>query len=754
MAKTPIKYYQVDPWMVEEKGFDKTKSEVSESIFCLANEYMGVRGFFDETYQGNSLIGTYFNGIYEEPPKQETGGYRGISHKSHFMVNAVNWLKTDILVNDEILDLNKVEFSDFSRSISFKSGELVRTFIYKNIKFTFSRFLDMVNYHQGYQKIIIEPLNEDINLKLVTGLDYQIKHWHHFKFWKVDELINNNNYQLVRAHTKKTKQRIYTAFKFNCNYGNKQAVLTNNQVLASWDETITKEKPFILIKKTSHLKSRDQLVTNVELVETLIKTIDNFDYQDALNRNIKYWNKVWENNDIIINGDAQNQQGIRFCIFQMQQTLQGIDPLSNIGAKGLTGEAYSGHAFWDTETCCLPFFLLNNPPAARDLLLFRYHTLPQAKLRAKELDCEGACYPIATLNGNEACNLWQHASLQFQPTTGVCFGIYHYVNVTKDIVFLYDYGAEMLIETSRFLMTRGSWNNNHTKFGYYGVMGPDEFQMMVNHNVYTNYMAKRSLMYTVETLKQMEKDDNDKYQILVNKCHITDNEIKAIEEVIKYMVILYDDDTKLFEQHQGYYDLPHIEIDKIPVSEFPLYDHWSYDRLYRNDMIKQPDVLMMMYLYNQSFTYEQKLNNYNFYEPRTIHESSLSPSIHSVLALELGKLDQGLSFFGYATRMDLDDYNRNTKEGIHITSIASAWANIVYGFGGVRTDGELLKIAPCVPNNWQSYQFKMKYLGCNIKVNVDKKQVVITTDKQIGITVYQKYWQIEQVLIVELPHDN
>lgn len=182
-------------------------------------------------------------------------------------------------------------------------------------------------------------------------------------------------------------------------------------------------------------------------------------------------------------------------------------PSDNIGAKGLTGEAYSGHAFWDSETYCLPFYLFNEPEAARNLLLFRYHTLKQAKARAKDLDCEGACYPIATLNGEEGCNLWQHASTQFQPSTGVAYGIFHYVNVTKDIDFIFDYGMEMLLEITKFLLTRGQWNSRHTHFGFYGVMGPDEFQLMVNHNTYTNYMAKATFDYTLSLLNEFRTQE-------------------------------------------------------------------------------------------------------------------------------------------------------------------------------------------------------------------------------------------------------
>jgi maltose phosphorylase len=449
-------------------------------------------------------------------------------------------------------------------------------------------------------------------------------------------------------------------------------------------------------------------------------------------------------NDIEIKGDPINQQGIRYCLFQLVGTYQGVSEHNNIGAKGLTGEAYSGHAFWDSETYCLPVYLFTNPKAARNLLMFRYNTLEHARKRAKELDCLGACYPIATLNGDEACDLWQHASLQFQPTSAVAYAIWHYVKNTKDEDFLINYGFEMLVEIARFFSSRGQFNQDKTKFGYYGVMGPDEFQMMVNHNTYTNYMAKASMKYMIDIFSRYK--DYPKVNEVVKKLRLSETEISNMILQCELMYIPYQEQNKLYEQHEGFFDLPHINIHDIPVADFPLYAHWSYDRIYRNDMIKQPDVLMLMFLYNSSFDLETKKVNYDFYEPKTIHESSLSPSIHSIFASEIGYKKQAMDFFGFATRMDLDDYNRNTKEGLHLTSIAAAWVNIVYGFGGLRSDGDILKIAPYCPEQWDSYQFNLHYFDANLKIIVNKKYVEIILDKDLSepIMIYQNTYQLKK----------
>lgn len=451
-----------------------------------------------------------------------------------------------------------------------------------------------------------------------------------------------------------------------------------------------------------------------------------------------YWAQVWAESDIAIEGDPENQQGIRFCIFQLYQTYHGDNPGFNIGAKGLTGEAYRGLAFWDTESYCLPFYIFNNPKAARSLLEFRYQSLPQALKRAKELDCEGAFYPIATIDGTESCDLWQHSNLQLHVGTAVAYGLRHYVNITGDKDFLYEKGAEMLIQISRFYATRGQWGQQSGKYGYFGVMGPDEFQLMVNNNCYLNLMAKKLFEYTLEVLEAMRGEAAAAYGELATRIGLTDEEQKDWQNKAQHMKIPKDERTGIFEEHDGFFDLPHLDIHAIPVTEFPLYSHWSYDRLYRYDMIKQPDVLMFMFLYSSEYSLEEKRANYDYYEPRCIHESSLSPSIHSILAAEIGRSEEAYRFFEFATRLDLDNYNRNTREGLHTTSIAAAWMNIVYGFGGMRSDGERLVLNPSIPERWRSYRFMVTYQGTKLLVEVDQNEASVSamTGGEVEISMY------------------
>ncbi|MDI6452547.1 glycoside hydrolase family 65 protein [Peloplasma aerotolerans] len=739
MGKIAQRYLDVDPWKIIETGFHEKQAVVSESLFSLSNEYMGVRGFFDEGYPKESLIGTYFNGIYEIPKNIQRSHYKGISDKSHYMVNAANAFYTRIFVGDEMFVFNPNNISDYKRELDLKTGEQTRSYQVKDLfKITFKRILNMTTYQVSHQNIKIEPIHYQGQMSIQIGIDFRTKHWGKPGFWDVKAY--GNGYALGYTTTNQSLFSRYnldvnTSYQSQINFKGRLNIETINFNL---------NKPVIIQKTIVSLIDKKGEKSIDTYLEESSKLLNHASYEKTYQDNQLFYQNYFSENDILIEGDPENQQGIRYCLFQLVNTYLGVSEENNIGAKGLTGEAYSGHAFWDSETYCVPVYLFTNPKAAKNLLMFRYNTLKQAKKRAQELDCKGACYPIATLNGDEACDLWQHASLQFQPSSAVAYAIWHYVKNTKDIDFMLNYGFEMLVEIARFFSSRGQYNQDQTKFGYYGVMGPDEFQMMVNHNAYTNLLAKESMFWMIDVYETYQ--NQPQIQKVVQNLGLTTSEIEVMKKQCELMYIPYDEKTKIYEQHEGFHDLPHIDIHSIPVTDFPLYAHWSYDRIYRNDMIKQPDVLMFMFLFNQRFDIETKKANYDYYEPKTIHESSLSPSIHSIFASELGYKKQALEFFRFATRMDLDDYNRNTKEGLHLTSIAAAWVNIVYGFGGLRSDGNILKLAPYCPDTWKSYQFNFHYFDSNIRVYVNPKEITLTLDQDLKepLMIYDKAYHLKK----------
>lgn len=745
MAKYADRYFLADEWKIIEKNFVPEYGEVAESIFSQANEYMGVRGYFEEGYSGVHMQGSYFNGIYEER-QQEGQNYKGVVNTTEFMVNGVDWLYTRIQIGEERLDIGTCRIKNFRRELDMRSGLLTRSFIWeleegKELELTFERLLSMSRNKIAVQRITLTPLNFDGDVKVVSGLDLDTIHKSAGKnLWECGGHICKKDFLGMMGTTIGTGQQIYSSCTINSDYGMQgQGIEEEKRVALSFFLPLRRGEACHVNKKICNIahkkESMEEFLSSCDRAE---KELDEVDFEKILEENRAWWKDVWNRADITIEGDEWNQQGIRFCIFQMFQTYHGASEGTNIGAKGLTGEAYNGNVFWDTETYCLPFFLFNDVKAARNLLLFRFMTLKEAKERAAALDCRGAFYPVATISGKECCNLWQHASLQLQASTAVAYGIWFYEKMTGDEEFLMQYGMEMLIEICRMLADRGDFTEDGKKYGYYGVMGPDEFQMMVNNNCYTNYMAKFTFSYTLSLLRNKNKNQSEALRTLIRKLELTEEECEKWKRMEENMFLPFDEKTGIYEQHEGYFHLPHVEVGDIPVENFPLYHHWSYDRIYRNDMIKQPDVLMFLLLFNSGFSEEILRANYEFYEPRCIHESSLSPSVHSILASQLKKHEEAYRFFQFATRMDLDNYNRNSDEGLHTTSIAAAWMNIVYGFGGLRSDGEQLSICPTMPRQWKGYSFRINYQERMIKVEIAEDKVFLSCLKgdEFEIKVY------------------
>lgn len=765
MAKIADKYYITDPWKIIEEGFNPSYSLVSESIFSLGNEYMGVRGYFEEGYAGDRLIGSYFNGIYETL-KTEGSAYKGIIDKMEFMVNSLDWLYLRIQIGDELIVADATRIKDFNRALDLKTGVLNRSYTYvfedgRQLKLEFERFLSMKDAHQGGQKVTLTPLNFEGEASITTGLDFTIHHRMANKnFWNSNSTASGEKWTSILADTTNTNQSVYSICRFDIDALEEKDLIEEKQALKEFKVKLTKGVALTFHKLTLNIAYKGNSTKQREefnnKCSSALKQLQNTTYDSLQNENTKWWDKTWKDSDIVIDGDELNQQGIRYCIFQMHQTYHGADSGTIIGAKGLTGEAYSGNTFWDTETYCLPFYIFNNREAARHLLDYRYLTLPQAKERAEALDNKGAFYPIATISGRECCSLWQHASIQLQASTAVAYGIWHYELITKDENYVFEKGLPILIEVSRMLASRGAWNSSHTNYGYYGVMGPDEFQMMVNNNCYTNFMGKTTFEYTLDVIDRLKKKDPVAYEAIAKESSLSMNECIEWKTLANHMFLPYNEDSKIYEQHEGYFNLPHIDVDLIPTEDFPLYHHWSYDRIYRNDMIKQPDVLMMMLLYNGRFTEEELKANYEYYEPRCIHESSLSPSVHSILAVQLKKHEEAYQFFQFATRLDLDNYNRNTSEGLHTTSIAAAWMNIVYGFGGMRSDQDKLTFKPSIPKAWNSYSFRICYQDDIIEASINKEHASFKTlnGSEIAVVIYGKEVVLKKdEVVIDIPQE-
>lgn len=727
MSKVAQRYLEVDPWQVIERGFHRRQALVSESVFSIANEARGVRGYFDEGYGGKSLRGAYCNGIFEEEPIVHPVLYKGMATRFHYLVNAVDWLWTRIELNGEALDLSRSKVSRFRRRLDFRTGVYRRTFRWHvgkgSVDIAFERSINMVHPERSRQRISIRCVNGPCRIRLKAALDFSPEHHRKGRnLWPDVASRRRGERVAIVGTTQHTKQRIAAAmslcFSRPCTgrpLRMDKLVGTDYRVLLSAGECMTVDR---LVSHATDPSSRMRPVALMNHCLGVLWKARGSTWESDLAEQREHWDRFWSRADVKIDGDPLNQQGVRFCMFQLHMTYHGVDPRNNIAAKGLTGEEYHGHTWWDTETYCLPFYLFTSPAAARNLLAYRYRTLPQAKERAAQLDCRGARFPMSTIDGTESCAVWQHGDLEIHVSAAVAYGIWNYVRVTGDASFLDRQGAEMLIEICRYYASRGAWSQRGRRFGIWFVMGPDEFHMAVNNNHYTNYMARFCFRYTRQVLADMSKRAPRMLERVRARTGLRPSEEQEWQQMSRHMILLRNRDTGLIEQHEGYFDLPHTDCAAIPPEQLPLYKHWAYYRIFRTDMTKQPDALLLPFFFSRSFSRDEKEVNYNYYEQRCSHESSLSPSIFSILAAELGDHERALAYWGHSARLDLDNFNRNSHEGLHTTSMAAAWMNVVYGFGGLRTDGSRLSLNPILPRGWNGYRFNVSYRGSLLEVSV------------------------------------
>ena len=753
MTKTATKYLEPDPWAIIERDFHPDHGRVSESIFSIANEYMGARGYFEEGYSGDKLAGSYINGVWSEVDIIHPVMYKGLATAWTFMVNSVDWLYTRIRVDGETLDLLRSKFTGFYRKLDLRSGVYTRELIWetssgKQVRIKFTRFTSIVIPNLGGQQIEVEALNFNGPVETDIGLDFSIVHEsiHNRNYWNVERTETVKPWTAMMGKAERSNILLFSAFRSEGSPGNNDILSGNDQYTAKTiNHYAEQNKPWKINKLVINYTDKKVNGNPEDVWNRGLSVADQWgkiNFDEAINEHIKSWNQVWAGLDIEIEGDVETQQGIRFCMFQLYQTNNGHDPANNVGAKGLTGEVYSGHTFWDTEIYCLPFYLFTNPLAAKNMLLFRHRTLSQAKEWSIEQNCKGACYPMETIDGRESCPVWWHGNLEIHVPGAVGYGIWHYHKITGDNDFLFREGVEMLIEICRFYASRGNWRQDG--YGFYGVMGPDEFHTFINNNYYTNLLARKLFIFTTEIIEKSGEN------IVINNLP-EKGETTEWKEMAEKMILPGNDESGIYEQHEGYFLLPHLDISSVPADEFPLYQNWTLPRIYRYDMIKQPDVLMALLLFNNDYSPDEKKSNYEYYEQRCIHESSLSPSVHSILAAEIGKMDDAHSFFEFATRLDLDNYNRNTAEGLHITSMAAAWSNIVYGFGGMRSDGDILSFSPSIPDNWKKYSFSIIYKGANITVEVTPGKAIFNssgTPGPVKISVNRRVVQLTQEPLV------
>ncbi|HAQ07351.1 MAG TPA: family 65 glycosyl hydrolase, partial [Bacillus bacterium] len=474
-------------------------------------------------------------------------------------------------------------------------------------------------------------------------------------------------------------------------------------------------------------------------------------FSELLEEHRSGWLSRWEIADVEISGDDEAQQGIRFNLYQLFSTYYGEDSRLNIGPKGFTGEKYGGATYWDTEAYAIPLYLSTaKPEVARNLAIYRHNQLDGAYHNAKQQGLKGALYPMVTFTGVECHNEWEITFEEIHRNGAIAYAIYNYVNYTGDKSYLHEYGIDVLAGISRFWADRVHFNKNKNVYMMHGVTGPNEYENNVSNNWYTNTIAAWTLRYTLEVIEYLKKNGHEER---LSDLEFTDEELAAWQDIIEKMYFPYDEERGIFVQHDTFLDKDLMPVDELSAADRPINQNWSWDKILRSCFIKQADVLQGLYFFNHEFTEEEKRRNFEFYEPMTVHESSLSPSVHAVLAAELGMEEKAYEMYNRTARLDLDNYNNDTEDGLHITSMTGAWLAIVQGFAGMRTADESLSFAPFIPKAWQQYSFNIIYRDHYVKVEVNQENVVLSQQGPgLEIKLYDKQVMIpaDGELIVKL----
>ncbi len=757
------KFLKTDEWNVIEEGFTPEHIRASESIFSLGNGRIGQRGNFEETYTEDTLQGSYVGGItYAD--RTRVGWWKN-GYPSFFsrIPNAPNWSGIYVRLIDEELDLAQWDVEQFNRRLDMKEGISYRDMTVESpkghkLRIHVEHINSMAQQNLCLIRYRVTSINYEGKISLVPYINADVTYERsNFdeKMWNILKAETRSDHAYIWAQIKREESQLTCALTYE--------LLKNGKPVTGTQIKIEKEK-LTGFSAGADVKPGDEvtLLKYSAIVSTLYcdrRSLVDQAVKEAkearqtgwnmlveAHRNI--WKEIWDTTDVVIEGDPEAQQGIRFNIFQLSQSYRGDDPRLNIGAKGFTGEKYGGNTQWNTELCCVPFFLLSNPKEiVKNLLLYRYNQLHKAIENAEKLGFSdgAALYPMVTSNGEECHNEWEITFEEIHRNNIMVYAIDQYTVMTGSTGYVAKYGLEVMIAICRFWSQRVSFSEAKQKYVLLGVTGPDEYENNVNNNWYTNYSCVQSLQKTIEYIDLAAREYPEEY---ARTCRITDfdpAETKRWKEIIEKMYLPEDGDRGIFLQQEGYLDKVLDTVDSIPTEERPINQHWSWDRILRSCFIKQGDVLLGLYLYYYNFDKETVRRNFQFYEPRTLHESSLSPFVHSILAARIGDTEKAYDLFLRATRLDLDDYNNEVHQGLHVTSMAGSWLAIVQGFAQMQIQKNILRFSPAIPEKWDSYSFYIYFRGCMLQVKVTKKEVIIKLleGESLPVTLYDRTYMLE-----------
>lgn len=737
--------YPVESWSITETEFSEKLNYRNETTFALSNGYIGTRGTFIEGYdfdEDTGLEGNYINGFYESEEVPYGEWNYGFPTRSQTLLNLPDCKRVEIYLDEERVDLRKGNILAYTRTLHMDQGIVTREFEWesdggKRIRFCSCQLVCLERKNLMALKLSVTPLNFSGNITLVSRLTADVEN-HTRKtnplicygpFGRCidpDVLWTKNHRFYFEGTTHHTRLTMACAAAHKCK-GVVSYMFSELDGAVTYACDAVLGEPVSLTKYIAYTSSLDAPDLEAQLTTVLdIAEADGF--QKLLSEQKSAMDAFWQAADIQIDGDEALQQGLRFNLFHIMQSA-GRDGKTGMGAKGLSGEGYEGHYFWDTEMYVLPVFIWTNPELAKQLLLYRYHTLPQARERAKVLGHPiGALYPWRTINGEEASTYFPLGTAQYHINGDIAYAVWQYYEATGDYAFLRDYGAEMLVETARVFADVGGFADcRGGKYCICAVTGPDEYNAIVDNNLYTNLLAQESLYAALRSLEILGAD--------ADRLHITAEEKAFWKKVADNMYLPYDEKLGVYLQDDGFMMRKPYDESKVPEEKrHLLYENYHPLFVYRQRMSKQADAIYGLQLLSDRFTDEELLRNYEFYQTVTLHHSSLSTSIFGMLACRVGKVEDACRYFSESARMDLDDYHENFCAGIHAANMAGTWQSIVFGFAGLRRVKGVPEFAPILPEGWKGYAFSIRYQGSLLKVSVSSNGAVFTLENEKPIT--------------------
>ncbi|WP_179375152.1 glycoside hydrolase family 65 protein [Winogradskyella wichelsiae] len=754
-----LDYIIPNNWSILEEGFDPQQVKASESLFSIGNGAMGQRANFEEHYSGPTFQGSYIAGVYY-PDKTRVGWWKN-GYPEYFakVLNAPSWIGINVSINGEALDLHTCKnIENFKRELNMKEGWLSRSFTATlpndiEVEVNVKRFLSLDIDELGAIDYSVKPLNADATITyqpyLDSGITNEDTNWDD-KFWDTVKVSQEGEKAFIEAKTMKTEFYTCTFMESQLFHNGNQVEIasekeeTDTTIAFSYTQKVTKGDTFSIHKFGGYTVDRN--LDKTEVITVAKSTLDKstlIGFTKLLEDQKQAWANIWDTADITIEGDVKAQQGIRFNIFHLNQTYLGTDKTLNIGPKGFTGEKYGGSTYWDTEAYCIPFYMATKDQSvARNLLAYRHNHLQKAIENAEKLGFKNgaALYPMVTMNGEECHNEWEITFEEIHRNGAISFAIFNYYRYTGDYSYIPEMGLEVLIGIARFWHQRATFSTNKNKYVILGVTGPNEYENNVNNNFYTNYIAQWCIKYAAQSIEKVEAEYSADYTRVMDKTKLSKAEVSEWLKVADNMYFPYSEKHNVYLQQDGFLDKELITVTDLDKSQRPINQKWSWDRILRSPYIKQADTLQGMYFFEDEFTTEELERHFDFYEPFTVHESSLSPCVHSIQAAKLDRMDQAYTFYLRTSRLDLDDYNHEVHEGLHITSMAGTWMSIVEGFGGMRVKNDTLSFEPKIPKQWDGYSFKVNFRHQVVKVSVNQNETKfeLEGDKDLQIFVNGK----------------